>query len=363
MTAIRWERSIALALALAGLAGLAPVARLAADLVGPSPDLHSLLLWGSILVTSAVAQGLAAWIAWRGPDTRAASALALALALGAAGWSLGILLLVLAVVSADSKTMALGALAGWSLGLYASAWSLARFFACFPEPLTEARLTAAGVAPEVAARATRWIDRTTSAWSLLAMAIVLALLIAGAQGLIPALGALRHAASLVLLFAPLVPLAVGLLTIERQRRAADAVQRRRLRWVWTGAIGGFALWAACALAAMLFAESGERLGWMMLAFFGGALWFMGCLAIAVLARGDLDADLALRRALVYSALGLTLSLGFVALQSLLQEHVLGVLGVPPGVGTAFAGAAIAMSFGPLQRRFDAFLARRLARGQ
>lgn len=353
---VRIERAVSLGIALAAAVALFPLTGAMADIVAQYGT-RALINSGSALVTVTLALGLSLWISLRGPRSSAAASLSLSLGVGAGTWVLSLSLFALSP-SGDRRIESVFAI-GLVTGIYLSAWALARCFAHFPSALTLERLTATGLSEAVAQRSLRAIRAGTGVPGAL-VGIALAATCATLSYWGPALGLpqMQWMSMLALVVLPSAPLAFGLVILDRQRRSADVENGRRLRWFWTGAYGGLALFLALGLIAAVVGDS-TALGGPFLWFCVASGFCCVCFAMSVLARGDLDPDLALRRTLVYSAVGLLVTIGFVALLNVLQEYVLGWLGVPPGAAVYLAGGALAVAFGPLQRRLDAWLATRL----
>jgi hypothetical protein len=150
---------------------------------------------------------------------------------------------------------------------------------------------------------------------------------------------------------------IALLT---QYRYGGPTARNTIRWLYLSVLFAaiaFAIPTLLRFIAWYFDLSGiqpvmEQLA-AVLAFPAACLCFVTGIGTMVLGGGAFDAGLYLSRTIVMAAMGLILTITFVAIESILQEILVEQLGLSGRIGTIITALAVTFAVGPIKRSLDA----------
>jgi hypothetical protein len=146
---------------------------------------------------------------------------------------------------------------------------------------------------------------------------------------------------------------------------ADDEQRRRIFWVFEAVLVATICYAAALstyLAHVVLGFGGRITEWGSFVLYPlGTIALYAMLAFAVLYRGAVDSKLVVRRTAAYGALGVTMTVVFVALEGALTSLVVVRFALPDQVGSLIAGSTLAVCFGPIRKQVEHLITRVLNR--
>ena len=289
--------------------------------------------WGACLLALAMS--------WRQPSHPAAPSLALFLTLGALSYGL----LSAPAVPESSSFHIFGERLRMGTGLSASILAmtaLARFSVNFPRALQ----------PDDRYRIERIRARSLTARLYLFpwVAWEVGLLTALALVLAAVAGVTEQLLSLI----PLLPASVILLEMSPQYvrlgyRLSEGENRQRALWVVEGFILAPIVWGFGLLLMLVQypLDMDLKVMWTLSPALA-ALVFVACLAIGIFGFGALDPALAIRRTVIYGALGIMAVFLFAIIEELISGPIVTRLGLPGTLGSAIAAGVVAIAFTALR---------------
>lgn len=318
----------ALALAVENLVSIALAARLGADAWAVAGAALAVAAWGVGLSL------LALVVVWRVPDRTEALVAALVFGSFAA---------VFSGVDAGSRppTDVSELIMRVTLGGFTSSIAV-RFGQLFPRPLERSAVLALGRGP--VSRTLLYVPVALLSPAVFWPSMALMELVVHSFQTPPAL--IAHI---------LVYTGLAMLYLYAGYRSGTEEDRRRLFWLFEGAL---LLFTIELLEAIAFAAVGLGILPVAPELWMGWVWVLegwialSCFSLAVFYSGALDSRLVLRKTAVFSASGVLAVVLFVAMEELVSELVVDLLGVGSNAGTLFAGVLAALAFRPLTDRVE-----------
>ncbi|MGQ0563414.1 MAG: adenylate/guanylate cyclase domain-containing protein [Gemmatimonadota bacterium] len=206
---------------------------------------------------------------------------------------------------------------------------------------------------------TSWLGLPWSAWRIgIAAAGVTAVLFAVAP---------REAALLTATLVGVILVIHAWVYLALGYQLGDAVARRQMMWVFTGSVVAIAVISVAGMLSFLMELffAGTALAGLEIyrdgplarllegpvssgSFLLGGFVVIASFAIAIFRYGALDPKLVIQNTALYGAVGFLLTGAFIVLESVASSVIESRLALPASAGSWIAGAAVALSFGPLR---------------